>query len=73
MSKVNGKTIRRMAQEMYGTDKITQSQLAYILDMLQPSTYMLRNHTIAGKPLTFSIPNRDSRRALAHRPWQQSK
>ena len=70
MSELNGRQIAQMAKDMFGTDKITQEQLSYILDMQQPSTYLLRNHSIKGHPITFSIPNRDKEKSRAHRPWQ---
>jgi len=69
---LTGKDLLNMAVEMYGTTDITPEQLAYIMDMSKPSTYMLRNHTIKGKPMTFSIPNRDMSQAQSHRPWQQA-
>lgn len=52
------------------SDPITVDQLNYILGMSKPSNYLLQNHTINGKPLTFSIPDHDSTKALLHRPWQ---
>lgn len=70
--KVTGADIIAMGEDMFGTDKLTEEQLAYILDMLQPSTYMLKNHTIKGKPMTFSIPNRNYELARNHRPWQSA-
>lgn len=62
--------IAKMAKEMYGTDKITTAQLAYITDMLTPSTYLLRNHSVRNHPITFMISGRDQQKAQAHRPWQ---
>lgn len=71
MGKVTGADILEMGYHMFGTTELTESQLGYIIDMLQPSTYMLRNHRIKGKPMTFSIPNQDYDLALNHRPWQK--
>lgn len=51
-------------------DKITTDQLNYILGMSRPSNYLLQHHTINGKPLTFSVPDHDTTKALMHRPWQ---
>ncbi|WAB25147.1 terminase large subunit [Lysinibacillus phage vB_LfM_LysYB1] len=35
-----------------------------------PSLYLLNHYTIRNKPLTFSILDRNEKRARAHRPWQ---
>ena len=67
---ITGADILAMGKDMFGTEHLTEEQLAYIIDMLQPSTYMLKNHTIKGKPMTFSIPNRNYELARSHRPWQ---
>jgi len=67
---MNGKQIIKMAENMFGTRDITSEQLAYIIDMLKPSTYALRNHTTKNGPMTFSIPSDQRDRALQHRPWQ---
>ena len=70
MSEITGKQIAQTAKQMFGTDQITQEQLAYVMDMLRPSSYLLRNHTIKNHPITFAIQNRDMEKALSHRPWQ---
>lgn len=62
--------IVKMAREMYGTDRITPEQLAYLTDMLKPSTYLLRNHKVRGHPMTFIIKDRNQDKAQAHRPFQ---
>lgn len=67
---LHGEHIMKMAIDMYGTMKITQEQLAYILDMVDPVNYALRNHTIKGSPITFEV--KDQSRARAHRPWQKN-
>ena len=72
MSEITGKQIAQTAKQMFGTDQITQEQLAYVIDMLRPSSYLLRNHTIKNHPITFAIQNRDMEKALSHRPWQVS-
>lgn len=63
-----GKELIAMAKDIFQTDKVTPEQLTYVMDMLKPSSYALRNHTIKGSPMTFHISGRDSERALAHRP-----
>lgn len=60
----------RQTFNLTDTDDITQDQLNYALTMLKPSNYILNNHKIKGKPITFSVPDYDTNRALAHRPWQ---
>lgn len=64
------KHLAMQAKQMFGTYSPTAEQMAYLLDMQRPSTYMLRNHTIKGNPMTFHVSGRDKSRALAHRPWQ---
>lgn len=62
-----------MARSMFNLsdgDNITVDQLNYILGMLRPSNYLLQHHTINGKPLTFSVPDHETSKALLHRPWQ---
>lgn len=67
---VTGAELVKMTQNMFGTQDITQEQLAYTMDMLRPSAYLLRNHTIRNRPMTFYISNRDKERMFSHRPWQ---
>lgn len=66
----DGKEIIKMGEDMFGTNKLTPEQLGYILDMQKPSSYLLRNHTIKGQPLTFHISDYNKQKAFAHRPWQ---
>lgn len=70
MNAPSGKEIYKIAQEMFQTDKVTPEQISFVMDMLRPSAYLLRNHTIKNKPMTFYISGRNSERAQAHRPWQ---
>lgn len=65
-----GKQIAKMAEEMFGTQDITVEQLTYLTDMLKPSTYLLRNHSVRGRPMTFYVPGRNPDKARSHRPWQ---
>lgn len=65
-----GQQLAKMAQEMYGTTNITVEQLSYLTDMLKPSTYLLRNHTVRNHPITFMVSGREQEKAQAHRPWQ---
>ncbi|AII26915.1 phage terminase, large subunit [Staphylococcus phage SaGU1] len=67
---MDGKELIKIAQETFQTEKITREQIDHIINMLNPSTYMLKYHTLRGHPITFSIPNRDRSKAQAHRPWQ---
>ncbi|XWX31262.1 terminase large subunit [Staphylococcus phage PG-2021_19] len=67
---MDGKELIKIAQETFQTEKITREQVDHIINMLNPSTYMLKYHTLRGHPITFSIPNRDRSKAQAHRPWQ---
>lgn len=67
---MDGKELIKIAQETFQTEKITREQIDHIINMLNPSTYMLKYHTLRGHPITFSIPKRDRSKAQAHRPWQ---
>lgn len=62
------KQLANMAKDMYGTTDITVEQLSYLTDMLKPSTYLLRNHTVRNHPITFVISGRQQEKAQAHRP-----
>lgn len=68
MNTPNGKELLAMTKEIFGTDRVTPEQVSYVMDMLRPSSYALRNHTIKGSPMTFHISGRDAQRAQAHRP-----
>ncbi|APC42892.1 terminase large subunit [Staphylococcus phage SAP6] len=70
---MDGKELLKITQETFGTQNVTQEQVDHIINMLNPSTYMLKYHTLRGHPITFSIPNRDRSKAQAHRPWQVRK
>ena len=59
-----------MTKEIFNTDRVTPEQLSYVMDMLRPSSYALRNHTIKGRPMTFNVSGRNSEKAQSHRPWQ---
>lgn len=68
---MDGKQLLKIARDMFNlspNDPVTVDQLNYTLGMLKPSNYLLQHHTINGKPLTFSIPDHDTTKALAHRP-----
>lgn len=67
---IDGKELAKVAKEMFGTEKITPEQLGYVMDMMRPSAYLLRNHTIKNNPLTFYIPGRNEEKSRSHRPWQ---
>lgn len=67
---MDGKELIKITQETFQTEAITREQVDYVINMLNPSTYMLKYHTIRGHPITFSIPGRDRAKMQAHRPWQ---
>lgn len=70
LDNIDGKQLFAMCKDMFGTDRPTAEQLGYVMDMLKPSSYLLRNHTIKGNPMTFYVSDRNKAKALAHRPWQ---
>ncbi|AFJ76001.1 terminase large subunit [Listeria phage vB_LmoM_AG20] len=67
---MDGNTLLKMTQETFQTENVTTEQLNYVLDMLTPSTYLLRNHKVRNHNITFSIANKSTEKAQAHRPWQ---
>lgn len=66
----DGKHLKALAMDTYGREEISAKELDYLLDMMQPSRYLLRNHTVRNHPITFVISDRDTAKAQAHRPWQ---
>ena len=72
---MDDKQLVKIARSMFNltpSDPITVDQLNYVLGMSKPSNYLLQHHTINGKPLTFSVPNYDTTKALPQRPWQKA-
>lgn len=67
---IDSKELIALAKSTFKTDKPNAAELKYVMTTLVPSLYLLAHHTVGNHPLTFSIPNRDSSRARAHRPWQ---
>ena len=47
---MDGKELIKMTQETFKTKNVTREQLDHILNMLNPSTYMLKYHTLRGHP-----------------------
>ncbi|WBF81201.1 hypothetical protein FMLHJGGC_00150 [Staphylococcus phage BSwM-KMM1] len=45
---MDGKELIKIAQETFQTEKITREQVDHIINMLNPSTYMLKYHTLRG-------------------------
>lgn len=70
---LNGTQLVKATRKMFKLspdDRVTMDQLNYVLMMSKPSNYIVANHTIRGKPITFNIPDHNINRALAHRPFQ---
>jgi len=67
---IDGTMIANIARQTFGTTKPTKDQLAYVLTMLNPSSYLLKHHKVKNHPITFHVSGQDSTRAQAHRPWQ---
>ena len=70
MSQVTGKELAKIAEETFGRKRITAKELAYVSDMMTPSSYLLRNHRVRNHPITFFVSGHNSEKAVAHRPWQ---
>nr|AAS45252.1 large terminase [Bacillus phage 1102phi1-3] len=70
MHGIDGKLITNVAEQTFGRTQITKEELAYLITMLNPSSYLLKYHTVKNHPITFQVSGRDSMRAMGHRPWQ---
>ncbi|AYJ75138.1 putative terminase large subunit [Bacillus phage BSP36] len=70
MNQYDGKYIANIAQKTFGRTDITKDELAYVLTMINPSSYLLKHHRVKNHPITFHVSGHDSTRAQAHRPWQ---
>ncbi|UPI12056.1 hypothetical protein [Bacillus phage SBSphiJ2] len=70
MHGIDGKLITNVAKQTFGRTKLTKEELAYLITMLNPSSYLLKHHTVKNHPITFHVSGRDSVRAMGHRPWQ---
>lgn len=70
MNQVTGKELAKIAEETFGRKRITAKELAYVSDMMTPSSYLLRNHRVRNHPITFFVSGHNSEKAVAHRPWQ---
>ncbi|AMQ66579.1 terminase large subunit [Bacillus phage Shbh1] len=70
INSVDGKMIANIAKHTFGKTTLTKEELGYVLTMLNPSSYLLRHHTVKNHPITFHISGRDSTKSQAHRPWQ---
>lgn len=71
----SGADIVKVAKDMFKTDKPTVEQIQYVIPMLRPTNYLLEHHTVAGHPITYSIPNygnHDFSKYFGHRPWQRA-
>ena len=72
---MDGKQLDSMIRDTFNlgsNDPITPKQLNYVMGLMVPSNYLLQNHTIDGKPVTYNVPNRNEDMARGHRPWQVS-
>jgi len=67
---MDGKLITNIAKQTFGRTDLTNEELAYVLTMLNPSSYLLKNHTVKNHPITFHISGHDTTKAHSHRPWQ---
>jgi len=70
MYNITGEMIQRVAKQTFGRTDLSKEELAYVLTMINCSSYLLKNHSVKGHPITFHVSGRDVTRALAHRPWQ---
>ena len=64
---MNGKQLDKIIRDTFKLEPdqpITVDQLNYVLGIIDPVSYILQHHTINGKPLTFTIPDHDTNKAL---------
>jgi len=73
MMNIDGAQLAHIAKQTFGRTDLTKEELTYVITMLNPSSYLLRHHTVKNHPITFHISGHDSVRAQAHRPWQVDK
>jgi len=67
---VDGKKVSNIAKQMFGRTNLSKEELAYVLTMINPSSYLLKHHKVKNHPITFHVSGQDATRAQAHRPWQ---
>jgi len=70
INNIDGKLIANVAKQTFGRTDLTKEELAYVLTMLNPSSYLLKHHKVKNHPITFHISGRDSAKYQSHRPWQ---
>lgn len=70
---MDGKRLAYIAERTFGRTDLTKEELAYVLTMLNPSSYLLKHHKVKNHPITFHISGQDSTKAFSHRPWQVGK
>ncbi|AFQ96318.1 terminase large subunit [Bacillus phage vB_BceM_Bc431v3] len=70
MNNFDGKMLANVARQTFGRTDLTKEELAYVLTMLNCSSYLLKHHRVKNHPITFHIGGMDSSKAQAHRPWQ---
>ncbi|QQO40634.1 terminase [Bacillus phage 015DV002] len=70
LTNIDGKLVANIAKQTFGRTKLSKEELAYVLTMINPSSYILKHHSVKNHPITFHVSGHDSTRAQAHRPWQ---
>ena len=70
LTNIDGKLVANIAKQTFGRTKLTKEELTYVLTMINPSSYILKHHSVKNHPITFHVSGHDSTRAQAHRPWQ---
>ncbi|AOZ61964.1 terminase large subunit [Bacillus phage QCM8] len=67
---IDGQMIANVAKQTFGRTDLSRDELAYVLTMLNTSSYLLKHHRVKGHPITFHVSGHESNKAQAHRPWQ---
>jgi hypothetical protein len=70
---IDGKLVHKIAESTYGKKRFTRDEIAYVLEMMVPSSYVLKHHRVKGGPITFHIDNYNQELSYHHRPWQVSE
>lgn len=71
---MDGKQLLELTRSTFNLSqdsRVSPQQLDYVISLLKPSNYLLRNHTIKGNPLTYNIHDHDITKVRQHRPFHK--
>lgn len=50
LTNIDGKLVANIAKQTFGRTKLTKEELAYVLTMINPSSYILKHHSVKNHP-----------------------